>query len=83
MSDYVADDYVETTRGVAERYKAAGGDMDVFDRWLTEHDRQVANRAWMRCEAAIAGHLAGKSTITEAIATLWPRNPYRKEQGNE
>lgn len=73
MSDYVADDYVETTRGVAERYKAAGGDMDVFDRWLTEHDRQVANRAWMRCEAAIAGQ--GTVQI--------PANPYRKEQGNE
>ncbi len=50
---------------------------EAFDRWLTEHDRQVAERAWDE------GYNAGHYVETEKHECDCPRaNPYRKEQEN-
>ena len=85
--------YTPTTEDVREAYGWSGHDSYIelnrisrreeFDRWLAEHDRQVAERAWDE------GHLVHG-------ADGWPRedgycrisggciavNPYRKEQEN-
>jgi len=50
-------------------YKASGGGEGEFDRWLAEHDRQVAERAWEK--GAIAGHRA--AVLPEPLAP----NPYQ------
>ena len=45
-----------------------------FDRWLTEHDRVVAERAWdeaIRHQQKYVG-----------VGNRSPHNPYRKEQEN-
>ena len=73
-------EYYNPINGAREQRRIAG---DIFDRWLTEHDRQVAERAWDE------GHMVHG-------ADGWPRedgycrisggciavNPYRKEQEN-
>lgn len=42
---------------------------EAFDRWLAAHDREVAERAWDECMAALDAAFG-----TEAP---WPLNPYR------
>lgn len=43
---------------------------DVFDAWIAEHDRQVAERAW------------GEGYGPDEECHTPRRNPYRKEQEN-
>ena len=54
---------------------------DAFDRWLAEHDRQVAESAWD--EGFSRGFYAGQSYPDGADASEPDiDNPYRKEQEN-
>lgn len=55
---------------------AQGVRADAFDRWLAEHDRQVAERAWS------GGWAAAGAWEIAAPGTPYPWNPYRKDQEN-
>lgn len=46
-----------------------------FDRWLAEHDRLVAERAWAACVDHLEAVLGG-----EMKRAAHADNPYRKEQ---
>jgi len=71
-------EYTPTTRDVRDDYARYGGELDAFpefDRWLTEHDRQVAEKAWTE---------GARATTRDNFEVAWtemiviPRNPYRK-----
>ena len=49
-----------------------------FDRWLTEHDRQIAERAWN--EGFDSGFYDGQVHPTNDACETVIQNPYRKEQ---
>ena len=53
---------------------------DAFDRWLAEHDRQVAERAWD--EGQKAGLLRADFEYGAVGYQHVRGNPYRKEQEN-
>ena len=68
----MSDDYTPTTEEVEAHWADVGfaGDRASFRRWLSEHDRQVAEDAWW--EGAIAGHAA--AVLPEPLVP----NPYRR-----
>jgi hypothetical protein len=47
---------------------------ELFDRWLAEHDRQVAETAW--CAGLDAGHFRWYNKESFGLP---PINPYRKK----
>lgn len=51
-----------------------------FDRWLAEHDRQVAERAWDECIRSIewAGHHG-----EDPLAYVYANSPYRAAKGEQ
>ena len=52
-------------------------------RWLTEHDRQVAERAWEEGARWAAVEFGKDASVDESLVGLVPSdNPYRKEQEN-
>ena len=54
-----------------------------FDRWLSEHDRQVAERAWEEGARWAAVEFGRDAFVDESRVGLVPSdNPYRKEQEN-
>ena len=54
-----------------------------FDRWLTEHDRLVAERAWEEGARWAAVEFGRDAFVDESRVGLVPSdNPYRKEQEN-
>lgn len=66
---------------------------EAFDRWLVEHDRQVAERAWDEGYEAAAGFHEGRekghweNDFPAKGMRMWrpdpaPTSPYRKEQEN-
>jgi len=50
---------------------------EIFDRWMAEHDRLVAERAWAACVDHLEAVLGG-----EMKRAAHADNPYRKEQEN-
>ena len=78
-------EYTPTTHDVREAYQATDEGLDFrrvyqergqeFDRWLTEHDRQIAERAWAACVDHLEATLGG-----EMNRAAHADNPYRKEQ---
>lgn len=62
-------DYTLTTEEVRE---LAPLTEEEFDRWLAEHDRQVAEKAWGQGAAANI-----VSTVMNGSRGI-PRNPYRQ-----
>ena len=56
---------------------------DAFDRWLVEHDRLVAERAWDEGARWAAVEFGRDAFVDESRVGLVPSdNPYRKEQEN-
>ena len=94
MSEQMADDY--TDDGVREAFQQGAGILppfyegyeyelqkrgDAFDRWLAEHDRQVAERAWEAGARWGAFVFGNDASVDESRVGLVPSdNPYRKEQ---
>lgn len=91
MSD---EQYVPTTEVVRETWADARWDQysartwtdaaSEFDAWLAEHDRRVAERAWLEGAASEAEY-AKQLRLYFAIAATGTRpvpiaNPYRKPQ---
>lgn len=80
-------EYTPTTDEVRERYAAARYYLDnedhltesgrEFDRWLAEHDRQVAERAWAK------GFDSGYKEAGAGPHEDFSMNPYRKEHRND
>lgn len=82
-------DYTPKTEMVKTRYAIAHGGLsddeedvraDAFDRWLSEHDRQVAERAWD--DAVEEAHALGwlhDFAKSDALA----RNPHRAAKGEQ
>jgi len=71
-------DYTPTTEEIRNRYlsEVFPEDEAEFDRWLAEHDRQVAEKAWGQGAAANI-----VSTVMNGPSRGIPRNLYR--QGEE
>lgn len=63
----------EFLQGTAEY--VAGAD---FDRWLAEHDRQVAERAWNECADRV-GQIVARQPPELLTQLLRASNPHRKE----
>ena len=82
MSEYtpttyeVRDAYAMTDEGLDFK-RVAQERREAFDRWLAEHDRQVAERAWAACVDHLEATLGG-----EMKRAAHADNPYRKEQEN-
>ena len=92
-------EYTPTTHDVREAYQATDEGLDFrrvyqergqeFDRWLTEHDRQVAERAWdealthverLSDPASTINITPDRELITLADVTqAREENPYTKE----
>ena len=80
-------EYTPTKNEVRERYAAARYYLDnedhltesgrEFDRWLAEHDRQVAERAWQKGAQHVYED-GGKCSFARD-GDPCPYNPYRKE----
>lgn len=90
MSDYTPD-----TAAVKSAYESARYEHSIancismdragreFDRWLAEHDRQVAERAWEEGARWAAVEFGKDASMDESQVGLVPSdNPYRKEQEN-
>lgn len=80
--------YTPTTRGVRQGYtsgKVGRKEMmpmaakKAFDRWLSEHDRQVAERAWDE------GGSAARENVAQGIYADGEQieNPYRAAKGEQ
>ena len=73
----MSEPYTPTTadvRGAASR--GVGG--DGFDRWLVEHDRQVAERAWNAGKRDNAPRADTGWGASAAIVWPNPENPYTR-----
>lgn len=80
-------DYTPTTAEIADWYAHKGDStaapyyaskltkrVNEFDRWLAEHDRQVAERAWDRCVGEMPIDPDWKNFYSD-------QNPYRAAKG--
>ena len=67
----MSDDYTPTTEEVETHWADVGfaGDRASFRRWLSERDRQVAERAWDDGQ--------GEGVVAAINHTPLPPNPYR------
>lgn len=63
----------------APRYERRGAG---FDRWLTKHDRQVAERAWDEAMQALAWASAN-GPEDSALDYVVKNNPYRSTESEE
>ena len=73
-------EYYDPINGAREQRRIAG---DIFDRWMTEHDRLVAERAWEEGARWAAVEFGKDDSMDESRVGLVPSdNPYRKEQEN-
>ena len=75
----MSDDYTPTTEQVREAASLNGGiavEPDAFNRWLAEHDAEVAEKAWY--EGAVFGVRDQHGTVDTYIRdAIERRNPYR------
>lgn len=73
-------DYIPTTEEILEEWSIGSVDLAEskaqFDRWLEEHDRQVAEDAWH--EGRSYGMYDARATNYVAFADR--PNPYRKDE---
>ena len=74
MTDYIPS--TESVRDHATEYNGLGMDEEDFDRWLVEHDRQVAEKAWH--EGRSGGLYDGRARNN--VTFLDRLNPYRKAE---
>lgn len=78
-TDEVRDDYQWGRHACGCCAERLPEDLEAFDRWLAEHDRQVAERAWGEGFNAGQAWEADVNSRTIPQVTRWG-NPYRKEQ---
>ena len=70
-------------RAMRQAFIASTGEhLEEFDRWLAEHDRQTAERAWREgwVDRAGRGLAFGAQPLADPAPAI---NPYRQEQTDE
>lgn len=75
------DEYTPTTDEVRRAWTdwhdlTGANSRAAFDRWLAEHDRQVAEQAWDEAVNASVLHYVPPSGLYSGVS--WPANPYRR-----
>lgn len=76
-------EYHDPINGAQTQRKIAG---DIFDSWLSEHDRQVAERAWDEATARErddSGCVCFSPEHRSQYPAMHWRNPYRAAKGEQ
>lgn len=81
MTDFTpTTEQVRQAYGVAHELTGASMDEREFDRWLAQHDREVAAEAW---DAAVKAMRYEDGTPVELVSVVNPYRATRIEQGDE